>query len=120
MLSNALLQGCYWKGLHDLLGRLCLHHESLPNTSFLPAFVAGFVRTLKRANPGTAKMPVFCTSFVATMARVLSKFDATLRFNSNCPANVAVKVPFVMGFAPALAAAFIGTGNMIQYESRGE
>merc|ERR1712019_195280 len=51
---------------------------TFPNTSRFPAFVAGFVRIFKRANPGIEKTPVFLTSCVATRASSSSNFDATV------------------------------------------
>ena len=47
---------------------------TLPKTSRLPALVAGFVLSLRRANPGIAKTPVFLTSVAATPASSLRIF----------------------------------------------
>merc|ERR1712137_1059474 len=41
---------------------LALTMTTLPKTSLLPAFVAGFIRVLIRQRPGSVKIPLFLTS----------------------------------------------------------
>merc|ERR1712039_660570 len=61
---------------------LALTMTTFPKISFLPAFVAGFVRVLRRQSCGIEKTPVFATSFDATSARVFNKVEATFCLSS--------------------------------------
>merc|ERR1712217_190323 len=56
---------------------------TLPNKVFSPAFVAGFVRVLKRHSPGTVNTPVFLTSLDPTLTKESSSVQHTfcLRLN---------------------------------------
>merc|ERR1740121_2687990 len=81
---------------------------TFPNTSLLPALVAGFTRVLIMQRPGMVNLPFF-TSLVATVANVSSIFLATAGFTSVASASAAARAPFDMT-APAFIAfiAFIG------------
>merc|ERR1712084_132934 len=79
---------------------------TFPNTSRFPAFVAGFVRIFKRANPGTVNTPVFFTSSVATRASSSRHLDATVFFTSHAVANASAMPPLDMALTAAFA--FIG------------
>merc|ERR1711972_506893 len=50
---------------------------TLPKTSRLPAFVAGFVLVFNRKRPGNMKTPVLATSFDASSARLSMTFEHT-------------------------------------------
>merc|ERR1719512_423072 len=78
-----------------------------PNTSFLPALVAGFLRVLSMQRPGMVNLPVPLTSLVATSASVSSTFLHTAGFNSVAVASAAA-MPDLDIAAPAFA--FIARG----------
>merc|ERR1719446_1101998 len=80
---------------------------TLPKTSLLPAFVAGFVRVFNLHRPGREKMPVLPTSFVAISARLSMNFEHTLFFNSHEVASASAIAPFVIGL-PAVFIVFMG------------
>merc|ERR1711972_186866 len=58
---------------------------TLPKTSRLPAFVAGFVRVLILHRPGTVKIPLLDTSLEAISAKLPISFAHTDFFNSHWP-----------------------------------
>merc|ERR1719436_1954547 len=71
---------------------------TLPKTSRLPAFVAGFVRVLILHRPGTVKIPVFDTSCEAISARLPMAFMQTDFFNSHSVAKASAMAPLVIAF----------------------
>merc|ERR1712083_1188139 len=75
------------KALTIFLAGCALTITTLPNIVFSPAFVAGFVRALKRHSPGTANTPVFFTSFEATLTRESSNVEQIFCFRLNSAAN---------------------------------
>merc|ERR1719378_1718694 len=85
---------------------------TLPKTSRLPAFVAGFVRVLILHNPGRVKTPVLDTSLLAISAKLPIIFAQTDFFNSHSVAKASAIAPLVMAFCVA----FIGA---IFYERAG-
>merc|ERR1740121_786800 len=81
---------------------------NFPNSSLLPALVAGFTRDLIMQRPGMVNLPFF-TSFVATSAKVSSIFLATAGLTSVASASAAARAPFDMAAPPFIAfIAFIG------------
>merc|ERR1712186_39003 len=80
---------------------------TLPKISFLPAFVAGFVRVFSLNKPGMANTPVLVTSCVAISAKLPMSFAHTDFFNSHSFASASAIAPFVMGL-PAAFIVFMG------------
>merc|ERR1719420_2534108 len=80
---------------------------TLPKTSLLPAFVAGFVRVFSLHKPGREKMPVLPTSFVAISARLSMNFEHTDFLSSHEVASASAIAPFVIGL-PAVFIVFMG------------
>merc|ERR1712039_532316 len=72
------------KALTTVLAGFAFTITSLPKISFLPAFVAGFMRVLIMHRPGIVHFPVFFTSCVATLVRVSSTL-VTCDFFSSVP-----------------------------------
>merc|ERR1711979_92246 len=70
---------------------------TLPKTSLLPAFVAGFVRVFNLHKPGREKRPVLPTSFVAISAKLSMNFEHTDFFSSHEVASASAIAPFVIG-----------------------
>merc|ERR1719162_2927131 len=66
---------------------------SLPNITFLPAFVAGFTFVLIITKPGTVNLPTLTVSLVPISARQSSIFAASLFLTF-----IAVGVPPFMAF----------------------
>merc|ERR1719188_473061 len=79
---------------------------TLPKTSFLPPFVAGFTRVFNLHKPGRANTPVFLTCSVATAARLSMTFAQTDFLSSHSVAKASAIAPLVMGLP--LPAAFMG------------
>merc|ERR1719356_1753018 len=105
--SDALLQGTQRKGLDDLFRRLRHHH--LAKISFLPAFVAGFIRVFSLNKPGIEKVPVLpATSFVAIVVKLPMSFVHTFFFSSHLSASAATIAVLVMAFAVAAFMFLIG------------
>merc|ERR1719190_131512 len=75
---------------------------TLPKTSLLPAFVAGFVRVFNLHKPGRAKMPVLPTSFVAISAKLSMNFEHTDFLSSHEVASASAIAPFVIVFMGAI------------------
>merc|ERR1719446_945839 len=78
---------------------------TLPKTSLLPAFVAGFTRVFNLHKPGREKMPVDPTSFVATSAKLSMTFEHTDFFSSHEVASASASAPLVIAF---VAVVFMG------------
>merc|ERR1719343_233452 len=76
---------------------------TLPKTSRLPAFVAGFVLAFSLQRPGSVKTPAFVTSAAASSAKLLIIFAHTDFFNSQDVAKASAIAPFVMLFAVFMA-----------------
>merc|ERR1719384_1731863 len=93
---------------------------TFPNTSLLPALVAGFLRVLSMQRPGIVNLPVPLTSLVATSARVSSIFLQTPGFNSVAVASAAAMADLDIA-APAFMPAFIARGAIVRlkWRSRG-
>merc|ERR1712226_1282551 len=72
MLSLRALAG---KAFTTLRAGFAFTMTTLPKTSRLPAFVAGFVLVFSLQRPGSMKIPVLATSAVAMLARVSSTFE---------------------------------------------
>merc|ERR1719221_415080 len=71
---------------------------TLPKTSRLPAFVAGFVRVLILHKPGTVKIPLLDTSWEAISAKLPMTFMHTDFFNSHSFAKASAMAPLPMAF----------------------
>merc|ERR1719378_568293 len=80
---------------------------TLPKTSRLPAFVAGFVRVLILHNPGKVKTPVLDTSLLAISAKLPIIFAQTDFFNSHSVAKASAIAPLVMAFCVAFIGAIV-------------
>merc|ERR1712217_422000 len=80
---------------------------TLPKTSLLPAFVAGFVRAFNLHKPGREKRPVLPTSFVAISAKLSMNFEHTDFLSSHEAASASAMAPFVIGL-PAAFIVFMG------------
>merc|ERR1712176_1383149 len=87
---------------------------TLPNTSLLPAFVAGFVRVFNLHNPGMENKPVFPTSFVAISAKLSMNFEHTDFLSSHDVASASAIAPLVMGFPAAPAAFMVFMGAILR------
>merc|ERR1719446_1842440 len=72
---------------------------TLPKTSLLPAFVAGFILVLILHKPGRVKIPVLDTSFVAMSARLPMSFAHTDFLSSLSVASASASAPLVMALA---------------------
>merc|ERR1712003_593054 len=108
MLQNSFLSAATGKALTIVRAGLALTTTTLPNTSLLPAFVAGFVRSLNLHKPGTQNTPVFLVSAVAVVASTSRAFDATDFLISHAAAKASAMAPLVIAFA----ATFIGAMPM--------
>merc|ERR1719171_1056569 len=80
---------------------------TLPKTSLLPAFVAGFIRIFNLHKPGKEKMPVLPTSFVAISAKLSMNFEHTDFLSSHEVASASAIAPFDIGL-PAAFIVFMG------------
>merc|ERR1719171_2193323 len=80
---------------------------TLPKTSLLPAFVAGFVRVFNLHKPGRENTPVFPTSVVAISAKLSMNFAHTDFLSSHEVASASAIAPLVIGL-PAAFIAFMG------------
>merc|ERR550525_2095124 len=77
--AGSSFQNCFFKietgkALTTVLAGLTLTMTTLPKTSLLPAFVAGFKRVLTMHKPGTTNFPARFTSFAAISARLFIAF----------------------------------------------
>merc|ERR1711933_462167 len=88
---------------------------TLPKTSRLPAFVAGFVRVLILHRPGTVKIPVLDTSLEAISAKLPITFMHTDFFNSHSFAKASAMAPLVIAFWVAFMGAIL-TGVVIKLQ----
>merc|ERR1719347_238532 len=87
---------------------LALTMTTFPNTSRLPAFVAGFRRVLTMHTPGMVNLP-FLTSWAATSARAAKALVAWLRLISAASAMTSAIPVLVMSLTPLPTfIAFIG------------
>merc|ERR1712050_290081 len=91
--SDALLQGGSRESLHDLPRGLAFTITTLPKTSLLPAFVAGFVRTFNLHKPGRENRPILPTSFVAILAKLPRAFEHTDFFSPHEVASASAIAP---------------------------
>merc|ERR1719384_1043471 len=88
---------------------------TLPNTSLLPALVAGFRRVLTMQRPGMVNFPAFLTSLAPTSARLLSTLTQSDFFNSVEVASASAMPVFERAFAPAFMPAALGAiGNGLE------
>merc|ERR1712146_71968 len=100
---NSSLRVLAGNALTTVLAGFALTSTSLPNISFLPAFVAGFLRVLIITRPGTTNLPFFLVSSVPMLAKVDRAVLATLLFPSQASAIAASRallvmaVPFIIG-----------------------
>merc|ERR1711878_269034 len=93
--------------LTTVVAGLAFTITTFPNTSLLPALVAGFLRVLSMQRPGMVNLPVPLTSLVATSAKVSSTFLQTAGFNSVAVASAAAMADLDIAapaFMPALIA----------------
>merc|ERR1719188_1447938 len=88
---------------------------TLPKTSRLPAFVAGFVRVLILHRPGTVKIPVLDTSWEAISAKLPMTFMHTDFFNSHSLARASAMAPLPIAFWVCFMGAIL-TGELIELE----
>merc|ERR550525_1544480 len=77
--AGSSFQNCFFKietgkALTTVLAGLALTMTTLPTTSLLPAFVAGFKRVLTMHTPGTTNFPARFTSFAAISAKLFIAF----------------------------------------------
>merc|ERR1719384_1376166 len=84
---SASPQNCFFKtdtgkALTTVLAGLALTMTTLPKTSLLPAFVAGFNRVLIIHKPGSTNFPAFFTSFAPISAKLFTAFAHTAFFSS--------------------------------------
>merc|ERR1719373_1339885 len=105
------------KAFTIFLAGFALTMTTLPNTSRLPALVAGLVRIFSLHSPGIANTPAFFTFVVATSASESNTFAHTDFFSSHLVANASAIAPLVMDFAPAFMA-FIGAIFCKNYHER--
>merc|ERR1719323_2335897 len=98
------------KALTTFLAGFAFTTTTLPNISFLPAFVAGFVFNFSIARPGIVNLPADFTSFVPTAARLASTFLQSAALSPVAVAIAAVMPDCDMAFA---AAAFMAFGAML-------
>merc|ERR1719509_427989 len=96
--------------LITVLAGLAFTIITFPNTSFLPALVAGFLRVLSMQRPGMVNLPVPLTSLVATSASVSSSFLHTAGFNSVAVASAAAMADLDIAAPAFMPAAFIARG----------
>merc|ERR1719190_232010 len=92
--------------------------QTLPKISLWPAFVAGFVRVLKRHNAGIANKPFFFTSFVASSVMMLSILAQTFCLSSQ-PFAMALAMLLLDMALTAFVVAFMGLlvfGNMAGFK----
>merc|ERR1719454_1413962 len=82
-----------------ILVMLAFTTTTLPKTSLLPAFVAGFTRVLILQRPGRVNTPVPFTSAVPTSAIVARTLVTTLFFNSHFPATASARAPLLIAVA---------------------
>merc|ERR550532_2001008 len=105
--QNCLFSAAAGNAFTTVLAGFAFTMTTLPNTSFLPALVAGLRRVLIMHSPGTTNLPTPFTCAVAISARFSTTLLQSFFFISHSPAKASVRAPFVMGFAPAFIA-FMG------------
>merc|ERR1719450_2114398 len=89
---------------------LALTMTILPNISFLPALVAGFILVLMRHRPGIVKMPAFFTSAVPISARLARTLATTDFFSSHFVARASDMAPLLMAMTAFFMGAIAGMG----------
>merc|ERR1719433_879980 len=92
---------------NTFLAGLALTMINLPNTSFLPALVAGFIRVFIMHSPGMVNLPVPLTSFVPTAVRLSNAALQSLGFRPVAVAMAFTIPDFDMAAALFIPAAFI-------------
>merc|ERR1719158_2314087 len=97
------------KPLTIFVAGLALTVTTLPKTSLLPAFVAGFMRVLIMTKPGMVNLPDFFTSLVATVVKLSSTFLTSDPFNSVAVASSATIADFDIATTLFIAVAFIAS-----------
>merc|ERR1719512_328761 len=95
------------KALTIFLAGFAFTTTTLPNISFLAAFVAGFVFNFSIARPGIVNLPADLTSFVPTAARLASTFLQSAAFRPVAVAIAAVTPDCDMAFAAAAFGAML-------------
>merc|ERR1740138_1425851 len=93
------LRAATGKALTTFFAGLAFTMTTLPKTSLLPAFVAGFILVLILHKPGRVKMPDLTTSFVAMSHRLPISFAHTVFLSSLSVASASASAPFVMALA---------------------
>merc|ERR1719479_91023 len=108
-------QNCFFnadtgKAFTTVLAGLAFTITTLPNTSLLPALVAGFKRVLTMQTPGTTNLPTPFTWAAAISASVPTTLAHSFLFSSHSPARASARAPLLMGLAPTFIAfmAFMG------------
>merc|ERR1719453_68277 len=109
MLQTLAFRAATGKAFTIFFAGLAFTMTTLPKTSLLPAFVAGFIRVLILHKPGSVKMPLLTTSFVAISARLPMSFAQTPFLSSHSVARASARAPLVM----ALAVAFMALGAIL-------
>merc|ERR1719440_2080135 len=100
------------KAFTTFFAGLALTMPTLPKTSLLPAFVAGFIRVLILHRPGRVKMPLLATSAVAISAKLPMSFAHTDFLSSLSVASASARAPLVMALAVFIAlGAILGVGE---------
>merc|ERR1719192_2199967 len=92
---------------------LALTITTFPNTSLLPAFVAGFRRVLIIHKPGSTNLPALFTCCVAISAKLFTTLVHSDFLISVAAESASASAPLDMGFTPAFIA-FMGA--MVQLE----
>merc|ERR1712039_107064 len=88
------------KAFTTVLAGLAFTITSLPKTSLLPAFVAGFNRVLTMHRPGNVNLPTDFTCFVPTSAKASMTLAHSFGFNSVFPANSWQMADLLIALAP--------------------
>merc|ERR1719479_551792 len=105
-------QNCFFKAdtgkaFTTVLAGLAFTITTLPNTSFLPALVAGFKRVLTMATPGTTTLPTPFTWAAAISPSFSTTLLQSFFFSSHPPARASARAPLLITFAPPFMA-FMG------------
>merc|ERR1712137_1174466 len=110
--SDALLQGGCGKAFTIFRAGFAFTITTLPKTSLLPAFVAGFVRVFNLHKPGRENRPVLPTSFVAISAKLSMNLEHTDFLSSQDVASASAIAPLVIGL-PVEAVFIVFMGAII-------
>merc|ERR1719473_948780 len=106
-LQIAALSAATGKAFTTFLAGFALTTITLPNTSRLPALVAGFMRVLILQRPATVKMPLLLTCLVPRSANAFNTPAACDFLSSHFFASSSAIAPCAIALAPAFIA-FIG------------